>query len=75
MATVKVDKNKLPNFDDERFAFDLLEQKHVLVAPGSSFNVSYRDHFRSTFLPAPDQIRDVFARIEELLSEYAKDGS
>lgn len=74
-AFVKVDKNQLPDFDDQRFAFDLLEQKHVLVAPGSSFNVSYRDHFRSTFLPDPDQIRDVFGRIEELLSEYAKDGA
>ena len=45
-----------------------------LVAPGSSFNVSYRDHFRTTFLPDAKQITDVFSRIEELLDEYANGG-
>ena len=40
-------------FDDQRFALDLLEHKHVLVAPGSSFNVPYRNHFRITNLPEP----------------------
>ena len=41
----------LPEFDDQQFALDLLEQKHVLVAPGVSFNVPYRNHFRVTTLP------------------------
>ena len=50
------------------FALDLLEQKHVLVAPGVSFNVPYRNHFRVTNLPDAATLRDVFARIEELLA-------
>jgi alanine-synthesizing transaminase len=58
-------------FRDEEFALDLLERKHVLVAPGSSFNVPYRDHFRVTLLPDADEIRDVFARVESLLEDYA----
>ena len=58
-------------FDDQAFALDLLERKHVLVAPGSSFNVPYRDHFRVTLLPDAEQMADVFARIESLLDEYA----
>mgnify|MGYP003346628745 CR=1 FL=1 len=58
-------------FDDQSFALDLLERKHVLVAPGSSFNVPYRDHFRVTLLSDADQMADVFARIESLLDEYA----
>jgi alanine-synthesizing transaminase len=43
----------------------------VLVAPGVSFNVPYTNHFRVTFLPEPSVLRDVFARIEELLRAYA----
>jgi alanine-synthesizing transaminase len=54
-------------FDDQAFALVLLEKKHVLVAPGSSFNVPYRHHFRMTTLPLPDVIQDVFGRIEQVL--------
>ena len=61
----------LPDFDDQQFALDLLEQKHVLVAPGVSFNVPYRNHFRITNLPDAATLREVFARIEELLGAYA----
>jgi len=70
-AFVGVDENALPEFDDQQFALDLLEQKHVLVAPGVSFNVPYRSHFRITNLPDAATLREVFARIEELLGEYA----
>jgi alanine-synthesizing transaminase len=58
-------------FDDQRFALDLLERKHVLVAPGTSFNVPYRDRFRITLLPDEKTMAMVFGRIGELLAEYA----
>jgi len=70
-AFVGVDTQRLPGFDDRRFAMDLLEHKHVLVAPGTSFNVSYNTHFRVTNLPEPDVLADVFSRMEELLDHYA----
>jgi alanine-synthesizing transaminase len=70
-AFVGVDPARLPDFDDQQFALDLLEQKHVLVAPGVSFNVGYRNHFRVTNLPDAATLREVFARIEGLLREYA----
>jgi alanine-synthesizing transaminase len=74
-AFVRVHAERLPGgpsgFDDQAFALDLLERKHVLVAPGSSFNVPYRDHFRVTLLPDADQMSDVFGRIESLLDDYA----
>jgi alanine-synthesizing transaminase len=70
-AFVGVSTDLLPEFDDQQFALDLLEHKHVLVAPGSSFNVPYRNHFRITNLPEPQVIGEVFARIEELLGNYA----
>jgi alanine-synthesizing transaminase len=70
-AFVGVQTEKLPDFDDQQFALDLLEHKHVLVAPGTSFNVPYRNHFRVTNLPEPQMIADVFGRMEELLHNYA----
>ena len=70
-AFVGVDAEALPGFDDQTFALDLLEQKHVLIAPGVSFNVPYRTHFRVTSLPDAATLRMVFGRIEELLQGYA----
>jgi len=70
-AFVGVDRKKLPNFDDRQFAMDLLEHKHVLIAPGTSFNVPYNTHFRVTNLPEPAVLADVFGRMEELLDNYA----
>jgi alanine-synthesizing transaminase len=70
-AFVGVDRQQLPGFDDEEFAMELLEQQHVLIAPGSSFNTSYRDHFRITILPEEDQIAEVFQRMEHILEQLA----
>jgi alanine-synthesizing transaminase len=70
-AFVGVDTQRLPGFDDRRFAMDLLEHKHVLIAPGTSFNVPYNTHFRVTNLPEPEVLADVFNRMEELLDNYA----
>lgn len=68
---IRIKSDHLPEIDDKQFAMDLLEHKHVLIAPGSSFNVPYRDHFRITHLPRAEVIRDVFARMEDLLDSYA----
>ena len=70
-AFVGVNPMVLPDFDDQRFALDLLEQQHVLIAPGVSFNVPYCNHFRITNLPDAATLREVFTRIEELLTSYA----
>jgi len=66
-AFVGADTRKLPQFDDQDFAMELLETQHVLVAPGSSFNVDYRNYFRVTLLPQAKIIDDVFRRIEKVL--------
>jgi alanine-synthesizing transaminase len=71
---VQVCEDVLPDFDDQAFALELLEKKHVLVAPGVSFNVSYRNAFRITNLPEREVIATVFARIEELLDAQAAGG-
>jgi alanine-synthesizing transaminase len=59
-------------FDDHAFALELLETEDVLVVPGSSFNVPYRNHFRVTLLPQPEQLAEVFRRIERVLDRIAE---
>jgi alanine-synthesizing transaminase len=70
-AFIGVDTDLLPAFDDHDFALELLESEHVLVAPGSSFNVDYKNHFRITFLPAAETMHDVFERMERVLDKLA----
>jgi len=66
-AFIGVNPRRYPGFDDQAFALDLLENRHVLVAPGTSFNTPYRNHFRITMLPDSDTLEEVFGRIEEVL--------
>jgi len=70
-AFVKLDDRFAGKLDDRKFAMQLLEDKHVLVAPGSSFNTPYTDHFRITTLPDTDTIDVVFDRIDALLEQHA----
>jgi alanine-synthesizing transaminase len=71
---VEISSDVLPDFDDQAFALELLETKHVLVAPGVSFNVPYRNAFRITNLPERQVLATVFERIEELLDAQAAAG-
>ncbi|MEO5565681.1 MAG: aminotransferase class I/II-fold pyridoxal phosphate-dependent enzyme [Luteimonas sp.] len=59
------------DFDDHAFALQLLEEEGVLIVPGSGFNVPYSNHFRVTLLPEAEQLREVFARIDRVLSRRA----
>lgn len=68
-AFPSVCRHGLPHFDDAEFALELLEQKHILIVPGSSFNVPYRHHFRLTLLPAAPVMRQALAAIDELLGQ------
>ena len=71
-AYISIDKSIFQNFDDQEFALKLLEEEHVLIAPGSSFNVPYSDHFRITLLPEEAIIKKVFKRINRLLEAMLK---
>ncbi len=72
-AFIRVDSKLIPDFDDQQFALRLLEERHVLVAPGSSFNVPYVDHFRTTLLPDAKMMAKVFDRIEATLDDMARE--
>lgn len=70
-AFVQLDERFKGKLDDQAFALELLEKHHVLVAPGTSFNTPYADHFRLTTLPDPETIGVVFERIDACLAPYA----
>lgn len=63
---------ELPGFDDQQFALDLLDQRQVLIVPGSSFNVPYRNHFRITLLPEAALMERVIDTIDQYVSELAE---
>jgi alanine-synthesizing transaminase len=69
-AFIGVDQDKIPDFDDHEFSLHLLETQHVLVAPGTSFSVPYKNYFRVTFLPDAQVLEDVFERINSALETY-----
>lgn len=70
-AFIRLDPRFADRLDDQAFALDLLENHHVLVAPGSSFNTPYSDHFRITTLPDTETLSTVFERIESCLEQHA----
>jgi alanine-synthesizing transaminase len=69
-AFLRLDERFDGRLDDQAFALQLLENHHVLVAPGSSFNTPYTDHFRITTLPDTDTLDIVFDRIDACLAQY-----
>jgi len=70
-AFIRANRERVPSFDDEAFAMALLEEKQILVVPGSGFNVDYTDHFRITLLPDEDTMNEVFVRIDDLLDSWS----
>jgi alanine-synthesizing transaminase len=71
---VRIRPGTIPHFNDQQFALDLLEKRHVLITPGHGFNVPYTDAFRITLLPDATLMAKVLATIEEALTEYASNG-
>lgn len=55
----KIEIAKFDFKNDEDFAYRLLEEKHILIVPGSGFNHFDDHHFRIVFLPPADDL--VFA--------------
>lgn len=70
-AFIRLAESVSRELTDREFARRLLEDHHVLIAPGSSFNTTYNDHFRITTLPDVDTLHTVFERIDNLLAQSA----
>ena len=74
-SVTSVRREAVAQFDDAKFALELLERESVLVVPGTGFNFAANNHFRITLLPQPAQLRDVFARIERVLARQIGAGA
>jgi alanine-synthesizing transaminase len=57
-------------FDDHAFAEYLLEHGHVLLVPGTSFNIADTRHFRITLLPEAARLTRAIATMDDLLDEF-----
>ena len=71
-AFPSIRQGRLPGIDDHQFAAELLERKHILIVPGSSFNIEARNYFRVTLLPEAEVLAEAFDDIDELLTEMTE---
>ncbi len=69
----KIDTKRFNITDDERFVYDLLVEKKILVVQGRGFNWPTPDHFRIVFLPDREQLRRAVHEIGDFLSYYRQD--
>jgi len=68
-AFPSVRRNLDAGFDDHAFAERLLEHAHILIVPGTSFNISDARHFRLTLLPEAHRLERAIEAIDELLDD------
>ena len=68
-AFPSVRRDTSTGFDDHAFAERLLEHAHILIVPGTSFNIADTRHFRITLLPEPRQLERAVGAIDDLLDE------
>jgi alanine-synthesizing transaminase len=66
----KIDTEKFNIYDDEKFAYDLLQDKKILIVHGAGFNWGQPDHFRVVYLPRIDVMDDAMHKLRDFLSYY-----
>ncbi len=66
----KLDPDRYPIQNDEKFALDLLQQQKVLIVQGTGFNLEDTQHFRLVFLPSLDLLAEAIERIATFLKTY-----
>lgn len=66
----KIDTEKFGIEDDEQFALDFLESKHVLFINGKGFNWEKPDHFRITYLADCNKLKYATDSLKLFLENY-----
>jgi len=66
----KLDKERFALKDDRKFVLDLLEEKHILLVPGSGFDWAEPDHFRIVMLPQPEVLHRAMLDLGDFLTSY-----
>ena len=68
----KIDTKRFNVTDDKQFAFDLLENKKILIVAGSGFGWKTPDHFRVVMLPEVDALSKAMYDIGDYLQTLKK---
>ena len=66
----KIDIKRFNITDDEKFTFDLLRDKKILLISGKGFNWHEPDHFRIVFLPRVEQLSEATEKMKDFFSYY-----
>ena len=66
----KLDTKKFEIIDDEKFALDVLREKHILFTHGGGFHWEQPDHFRIVYLPDMEVLKDSVKALREFLVDY-----
>ena len=66
----KIDTKKFNIVDDEKFALDFLDKKHVLIVHGTGFNWSNIDHFRIVYLADNKVMEQALNNLQDFLKNY-----
>ena len=66
----KIDAGRFNIKDDQKFIYDLLLDKKMLLVQGTGFNWPKPDHFRIVFLPDVDTLKDAMGRLKSFLEGY-----
>ena len=69
----KMDTKRFNIKDDEKFALDLLKQKHVLITHGRGFHMESPDHFRIVFLPEAAMLTECMTRFKDFFANYVQE--
>ncbi len=66
----KIDTKKFNITDDEKFTFDLLREKKLLLISGKGFNWKQPDHFRIVYLPRVEVLEEAMKKLSEFFKYY-----
>lgn len=66
----KLDVKKFNITDDEKFTFDLLRDKKILLISGKGFNWKQPDHFRIVYLPRIEVLEEAMNKMADFFSYY-----
>ncbi len=66
----RLDPERYPIKDDQRFVLELLREHHVLVVQGTGFNWPHSDHLRIVTLPRVEDLAEAIGRLGSFLDGY-----
>lgn len=65
-----LDIKKFSITDDEKFVYDFLREKKILLTHGGGFHWSDPDHFRIVYLPCIDELKIAVESLKDFLQDY-----